>query len=128
MLSKGDGWEESLLEDGRAQGKGLVVKLAGCDDRDQAEAMRNRQIAIHRDQLEVLAENEYYWNDLIGLNVRSVDGVEFGRVDHLVDTGSNDVLVVKGDRERLIPFLQPDVVCRVDLEMREIEVDWDPDF
>ncbi|MBP0661591.1 16S rRNA processing protein RimM, partial [Mycobacterium tuberculosis] len=70
----------------------------------------------------------YYWVDLEGLQVRTVDGVELGRVSHLFSTGSNDVVVVQGDRERMIPFVQPDFVKSVDFEANLVIVDWDPEF
>ena len=85
-------------------------------------------IAVDRSQLPVLAEDEYYWNDLIGLGVVTRDGKELGRVSGLMQTGTNDVLVVSGERERLIPFIREQVVLAVDAEARRIEVDWDPDF
>jgi 16S rRNA processing protein RimM len=104
------------------------VHIAGIDDRDIAASLLNTQIAVRREQLPPAAEGEYYWSDLVGLAVRTIAGVELGKVTHLMQTGANDVLVVKGDRERLIPFLQPDVVKRVDLDAGIIEVDWDPEF
>jgi len=128
LIEQPQGWREVEVAQGRPQGKGLIVKLVGCDDRTQAEAWRNLKIAIRREQLEPLPEDEFYWSDLIGLRVRSLDGVDFGVVDHLLETGANDVLVVKGDRERLIPFLMHDVIRRVDLESGDMEVDWDPEF
>ncbi len=66
--------------------------------------------------------------DLIGLKVVTTEGVELGKVDHLMETGANDVLVVNGERERLIPFLQPQTVTRVDLDGGLLVVEWDPDF
>ncbi len=119
---------EVAVEDARRQGRGLIVKLAGCEDRNQAELIRNLEIAVPRDALEALAEDEYYWRDLIGLSVVAVGGADFGEVDHLVETGANDVLVVRGERERLIPFIRGDVIRKVDLDAGVIEVDWDPDF
>ena len=78
--------------------------------------------------LPLLKENEFYWTDLVGLTVVTVDGVVFGKVVRLLQTGANDVLVVKGDRERCIPYIRPNVVCRVSLQDKLIEVDWDPEF
>jgi 16S rRNA processing protein RimM len=73
-------------------------------------------------------EGEYYWTDLIGLTVINREGVTLGQVDHLLETGANDVLVVKGERERLIPFLLELVVLEVDLAQRMLRVDWEEDF
>ena len=128
LVSDDNGWKKIKLENSRSQGKGLIVKLQGCDDRNQAEAFGKREIAISAEQLETLATNEYYWSDLIGLRVKSQQGFDFGQVDSLVETGSNDVLVVKGEKERLIPYISPDVIKRIDLDAAIIEVDWDPDF
>ena len=127
-LASGSGWRETEPLEGRPHGKGLVVRLAECADRDAAAAMAGTEIAIHRSQLPATDDNEYYWNDLIGLQVVTVNGRELGRVDHLLETGANDVLVVSGDRERLIPYIQEQVIVSVDLEAGVIRVDWDPDF
>lgn len=121
-------WRSVAVEDGRTQGKGVVAKLAGYDDRDAAAALIGHEIAIRRDQLERLTAGEYYWADLEGLRVVTLDGVELGVVDHLFETGANDVVVVRGDRERLVPFVRGDVIRKIDLQGGVMEVDWDPDF
>lgn len=116
------------IEDGRVQGKGLAVLLPGFEDREQAAALVGTQIFVGRDQLPATAKNEYYWSDLEGLEVKTTLGQSLGRVAKLMETGANDVLVVRGDRERLVPFVQGQYVTRVDLEGGVIEVDWDPEF
>ena len=121
-------WRKVLPLNGRIQGKGLVAQLEGCDERDAAARLIGQDIAIRREQLPTPQEGEYYWTDLIGLEVETVDGVALGVVDHLLETGANDVLVVKGERERLIPYIWRDVVTEVDLEAGRLRVDWDPDF
>lgn len=123
-----DGWREVPLAAGRRHGKGVVAQLAGYDNRDAAAALVGTEVAVRRDQLPPPAAGEYYWADLIGLRVATVDGTDLGIVDHLMETGANDVLVVRGERERLIPFLPDDVVVEVDLEGGCMRVDWDPDF
>jgi 16S rRNA processing protein RimM len=129
LLDQGQGWQSWKLSSGRRQGKNVVLKLKGCNDRDMAEALAGAKIAIYRDQLPALdAPDEFYWTDLEGLSVETVKGESLGEIDHLFETGSNDVLVVKGDRERLIPFIWEQVVQEVDLEERRVVVDWDPDF
>jgi 16S rRNA processing protein RimM len=120
-------WQVREVLAGHPQGKALVVHLAGCEDRDDAARLTNVQIAVPRGQLPEPAEDEYYWTDLYGLRVLTLDGVALGVVDHLLETGANDVLVVRGERERLIPFVEPDVVRRVDLGEGVIRVDWHPD-
>jgi 16S rRNA processing protein RimM len=114
---------------GRAQGKGLVAVLPGIADRDAAAALVGGEIRVARSALPDPAPGEYYWTDLEGLEVSTTDGVPLGRVSHLVETGANDVLVVKGDgRERLIPFLVGRYVTQVDLPGGRMTVDWDPEF
>lgn len=129
FLRRGELGQAYRLESGRPQGKAIVAKLAGVDDRDQAAALVGLDIAVKRSQLaDDLAPGEYYWVDLEGLAVETVAGVSLGRVDHLMETGANDVLVVQGDRERLIPYLPGQVVVEVDLAAGRLLVDWDPEF
>lgn len=128
-IDRGRGWEAVKLDDGRAHGKSVVAKLQGCEDRDAATAWIGGIIAVRRDQLgSRLDEGEFYWTDLEGLEVVTTEGVELGRIDHLFETGANDVMVVKGDRQRLIPYLWEQVVKEVDLDNRRMVVDWDPEF
>lgn len=121
-------WQPRAVVEGRAHGKGIVARLADCADRDAAADLLDMEIAIRRDQLPEPAPGDYYWTDLIGLEVINAEGEVLGRVDHLLETGANDVLVVQGDRERLIPYLWGSVVSRVDLAEGRLYVDWDPDF
>lgn len=114
--------------EGRLQGKGLVARLDGCDERDLAHRLIGVTIGVSRSQFEPLEEGEYYWSDLEGLRVQTVDGTDLGVVDHLLETGANDVIVVRGERERLIPYLPGQVIRRVVLGQGLIQVDWDPDF
>lgn len=113
---------------GRDTGKHLIANLPGVDDRDAAEALRGSEIYVERSALPPPAADEYYWVDLEGLRVDTVDGMALGVVSHLFATGANDVLVVRGQRERLIPFLQPDVIRSVDFQAGRIVVDWDSEF
>ena len=116
------------LRVGRRQGKSIVASLDECEDRDRATALVGFEIAVPRTDLPSIAADEYYWADLIGLRVVAADGVDLGRVDHLLETGANDVMVVRGERERLIPFLPERVVRQVDVESGTIRVDWDSEF
>ncbi|NOT84394.1 MAG: ribosome maturation factor RimM [Methylococcaceae bacterium] len=113
---------------GQAQGKTIVATLAGTIDPNKAAELNGWEILIERSQLPPVAADEYYWADLEGLSVVTTLGVPLGIVDYLLDTGANDVLVVKGDRERLIPFLKEQTIHSVDLDKKLIVVDWDPDF
>lgn len=127
LLAGTDGWQRCKVEEGHPQGKGVVAKLEGYDDRDQAAGLVGLEIAVDRDRLPTAGPGEYYWTDLVGLRVVNREGVDLGVVDSLFETGSNDVLVVKGARERLIPFTE-DAVVEVDLDEGRLEVDWDPEF
>ena len=113
---------------GRIGAKGLVMTIPGIEDRDSAEALRGAELYVPRSALPPPAPGEYYWVDLEGMEVVTTEGVVLGRVSHLTSTGVNDVLVVEGDRERMIPFREPDYVTSVDFDARRITVDWDPDF
>lgn len=121
-------WRAFEVAEGRRQGKGVVVRLADCRDRDSAHRFLGAEIAIRRQQLPVAQAGGYYWADLVGLAVVTREGIVLGVVDHLLETGANDVLVVAGERERLIPYLPGTVVQEVDLERDVIRVDWDPEF
>ena len=121
-------WSEVRLLEGKPHGKGLIVRLEGCSERDAAAALSGADIAVYRSQLPEPREDEYYWNDLIGLRVVTIGGTHLGEVDHLIETGANDVLVIQGDRERLVPFVQGEVIRSIDLDKGEIRVDWDPEF
>jgi 16S rRNA processing protein RimM len=128
LLKKGDQIKPVNVVDGQLQGKTVVVQLADIDDRNQAASFMGWDIFITQDQLPKAAKGEYYWSDLIGLQVETIDGVQLGVVDSLLETGANDVIIVQGERERVIPFLQGRTIIKVDLEAGHIIVDWDPDF
>ncbi len=121
-------WQEMELEDSRLHGKGIVVKFAGFDDRDAIARFLDCDLAVRRAQLPTLEEGEYYWNDLLGLRVLTLDRIELGVVERLFETGANDVLVVRGEREHLVPFLLPEVITDIDLEQGIMRVDWDSEF
>jgi 16S rRNA processing protein RimM len=113
---------------GRETHKGLVAVFADVVDRDAAEALRGSEIWVPRSALPPVKPGEYYWVDLEGLRVVNLEGADFGTVSHLFSTGANDVLVARGERERMIPFLEPDYIRSVDFEAGVVTVDWDADF
>jgi 16S rRNA processing protein RimM len=121
-------WQALKVEDGRPNSRGVVLKFAGYEDRDTAATLLQLDIAVPREQLPVLEPGEFYWTDLQGMRVNTVDGIELGEVSRLMGTGANDVMVVTGAQERLIPFLLDTVVTDVDMEQGVIQVDWDPDL
>ncbi len=128
LLQTGSEWQPACIEAGQQQGKGLIAKLKGLDDRGRAREWLGCEIAVPRSALPELGPGEYYWVDLQGLRVRTLEGIELGSVSHLFETGANDVMVVQGDRERLVPFTLDHVVQRVDQDKGVIEVDWEPDL
>ncbi len=127
-------WQEVKLKQGKRHGKGLVAQLEGCNDRDQAKLYAGAEIAVESSKLPDLEDGDYYWSQLTGMNVETEAGVKLGKVDHLIATGSNDVLVVKGNQEsidteeRLIPWLPDQVITKIDLSGGVIRVDRDPEF
>ena len=121
-------WQPFAIVNSRAQGKGMIVQLDCIQDREAAAALVGCDIAIPRTQLPELESDEYYWFDLEGMCVVTLAGVELGTVSHLFTTGANDVLVVMGDRERLIPFIREQVIYDINRTARIIRVDWDTEF
>jgi len=122
---------------GQAHGDGVVASLAGITDRDAAAALVGAEIEVDRTTLGPAlggdasgpgATGEYFWVDLQGMEVRTPSGQALGVVDHLFETGANDVMVVAGAGRHLIPFLYGTVVLAVDGDRRVITVDWDPEF
>ena len=113
---------------GKRHGKGLIARIEGCWDRDQAAVLIGLPIRIQRSQLPPPGPDAFYWADLEGLRVLTQEGEELGRVDRVFATAANDVLVVIGDRERWIPFLWEQVVQEIDFQSGWIQVDWDADF
>ena len=112
---------------GRDTAKGVLLTLPEVVDRDQAVALAGAEIWVPRSRLPAPKPGEYYWVDLEGLRVVNREGVLLGTVSHLFETAANDVIVVAGDRERLVPFLDG-FVLGVDFDARQVTVDWDPDF
>lgn len=113
---------------GRESGKHLVATFPEVTDRNEVEAMRGTEIFVPRSALPPPKPGEFYWVDLEGFRVATVEGVDLGTVSHLFSTGANDVLMVRGDRERMVPFVEPDFVKSVDFAAGLITVDWDPEF
>lgn len=112
----------------RVGGKGLIGTLPGIEDRDAADALRGAELFVPRSALPPPKDGEFYWIDLEGLRVENLDGVDFGRAAFVFSNGANDVLVVRGDRERMIPWLRPDFIRALDFDAGRIVVDWDAEF
>jgi 16S rRNA processing protein RimM len=126
-LGRDQEWQKFAVEAVKVHSNTLLVKLQGVSDRDAAFALKGRRISVPREQLPATGENEYYWADLIGLKVTNQQHRFLGEVLDVFETGANDVLVVKGERERLIPFIDQ-VVLEVDLAAKSMQVDWDAEF
>jgi 16S rRNA processing protein RimM len=120
-------WQAQSVESAKVHGAAVVAKLAGIADRDQAAALQGMRIAVSRDDFPPPASGEFYWSDLVGLQVINAAGVVLGAVSRVFETGANDVLVVEGERERLLPFIET-VIRKVDLAGGRITVDWEADY
>jgi 16S rRNA processing protein RimM len=122
------------VEAGKRHGKGLIAKLTGVDDREIARSYCGHEIVADSSLLPELDEGDYYWSQLEGLLVYTESDQLLGKVSHLMETGANDVLVVKAtkdsldQRERLLPYLPDQVIKKIDLETGTMRVDWDPEF
>ena len=125
------GWEEVEVEEFSVNAKGVIAKLKGCDTRNSAELISRRDVAVPRDWLGETGTGEYLWIDLIGADVINTLGEKLGRVETLMETGANDVLVVKSEEaeggERLIPFVH-EVIVKVDREAKVLTVNWGKDY
>ncbi len=124
-LLRNRAWTPIQIESGKTYGNGIIVKLQGINTPEEARFLTGLAIGIPRSRLPRLKENEYYWSDLVGLTVINQRGETLGKVINLMETGSNDVLVVKGDKEHAIPYLPGKVITRIDLDKQEIHVDWE---
>lgn len=124
-------WIPIGVNGGQLQGKAVVMSLEKVTDRNQAMTLIGSELAIKRSQLLETDDDEFYWADLVGLTVINAENEKLGIVDHLIETGANDVLVVNGtepDTEYLIPFVLDRTILKVDLENKQIQVDWQADY
>lgn len=145
FLKTQHGLKEIEIDEYAFRPQGLMIHIKGCDDRDEAAALGKAVIEVNKSLLPELDEQEYYWHQLVGLEVFtefSGDSLEsdtaksqcLGRVKSLLETGANDVLVVEAssdsidERERLVPYVPGEFILAVDLEAGIIRVDWDPEF
>jgi 16S rRNA processing protein RimM len=127
LLGREGRWQRVVLAEGKRHGKAVIARLEGIEDRDAAAELTGSDIGVDRDALPAPGDGHYYWADLEGLTVVHKDGTELGRVAYLMATGANDVLVVDGPSERLIPFVPGDVILDVDIAAGVIRVDWEWD-
>jgi 16S rRNA processing protein RimM len=128
FLSKDESeWKEFKVESSSIQGRTVLSKIEHVNDRNDADQLRGFLIGINKIDLPALEKGKYYWSELIGLEVINQNDFNFGVIDSIMETGSNDVLVIKDDKETLIPYLD-NVVLKIDLERKNILVDWDENF
>jgi 16S rRNA processing protein RimM len=128
-LLKHGQWQKIAVSECKMHGNALIAHFSGFDIPEQAQAFVNCQIGIKREQLPPLSDGDYYWTDLIGLSVYNQDNQYLGQIDHLFETGANDVLVIKStEREYLIPYVKEHVVLNIDLLEKIMLVNWDKDF
>ncbi len=120
-------WKDIKLAEGKRHGKTVIARFDGIADRDEAAVLIGGDIGVLRHSLPETDSNEFYWADLEGLRVDKEDGTTLGTVAYLLATGANDVLVVRGDQEVLVPYVTDDVIKNVDLENGVIIVDWEWD-
>jgi 16S rRNA processing protein RimM len=127
-VGRGADWQEhEVAEAGVQSTKAVIARLAGCEEREAAARFRGSEIAVPRSQLPPPQPGEYYWVDLMGLRVVNSEARELGSVVQILQTGANDVLVVQGERERLIPFLEG-VILEVDRHGGVMRVNWSADY
>lgn len=126
-MQDGAGWREIEVEESAGHTACVVAKLNGVETREQAALLKSREIAVPREALPPASEDEFYWVDLIGMAVRNLADEDLGRVESMLDNGAQSVLVVRGDREHLIPFVEQ-FVREVDRSAGQIVVDWGLDY
>lgn len=127
LLGRNGDWQSIKVVEGQRHGKSVILRLEGVDDRDQAAALIGTEIGVDREELPKPEDGHYYWSDLLGLTVVHRDGTELGTINEMLETGTHDVMVVKGDTERLIPFVMNEIVIGVDLSNKQVNVDWEWD-
>ncbi|OGV33992.1 MAG: 16S rRNA processing protein RimM [Legionellales bacterium RIFCSPHIGHO2_12_FULL_35_11] len=106
----------------------ILIKVAGYEEREAVAHLTNNEILIHCDQLAILPDGEFYWHQLVGMEVFNDKQTHLGKVDDIIATGSNDVLVVTGEQRTLIPYIMNDYVTSIDITNNRITVNWDKDF
>ncbi|MGH8629913.1 MAG: ribosome maturation factor RimM [Burkholderiales bacterium] len=126
-LEGNSGWQAHAVAEAAVHGNSVVARLEGCIDRDAAAQLKGRSVAIPREQMPAPAPGEFYWADLIGLEVINMRGEALGLVEGLLDTGAGVVLTLDDGVRRLLPFAET-VVRQIDCEAGRIVVDWDKDY
>ena len=121
-------WQKMNVDDIKSYGNHFLLHIQGIDNPEDAKKYVGKEIAILRDQLAKLRQGEYYWTDLEGVTVINQNNIELGTIDHLMETGSNDVMVVVGKKRYLIPYIRKQVIIDIDLDTKIMHVNWDEEF
>jgi 16S rRNA processing protein RimM len=136
---KGD-WQNITLDEGKAHGKGVVAHFTGYDTRDDVAQLLGAELAINSEFLKPLGKNDFYWHDLIGLQVRNLEGIVFGQVRQIIETAAHDVLLIQPEQQHeqkgtenkpgdiLIPFVLEHYIIKVDINNGFILVEWQPEW
>jgi len=131
LMGRNGEWQSANVAEGQRHGKSVILRLDGVDDREQAASLIGTELGVDRGELPKPEDGHYYWSDLTGLTVVHRDGTELGTIDDMLETGTHDVMVVRseqdGEQERLIPFVNGEIVIKVDLENKRVDVDWEWD-
>lgn len=130
LLEAGDTWKPVEVEQVQLRNGGFTAKLVGIEDRDQAALITNVKLAVLRESMPELVD-ENYWSDVMGLTVYNEDQICLGKIVDIFETGANDVVVVKDEttgKEHLIPYVPEMYVLSVDLAAGTMQVRWDPEF
>jgi 16S rRNA processing protein RimM len=125
-IGLGSVWQSYRIEASGRSGGALTVKLAGIEDRDQAQALRGAQVCVPRSELPQRDDRDFYRADLIGCEVVNLEGIVLGQVQHFIETPAQVLMVVRGAQEFWIPAV-PQHLRRVDLPERRLVVDWNAD-
>jgi 16S rRNA processing protein RimM len=117
-------WSHHRIAESAVHGSSVVARLEGFDNRDTAAELRGSQVAVPRAAMPISREKEFYWSDLLGLEVQRPNATKLGVVTKILETGANTVLVVQGEKEVLVPFIDS-VIVSVDLKARKLVADWE---
>jgi 16S rRNA processing protein RimM len=121
-------WEEIKISEARFHSKCVIAHIEGCNAKEETPAYTNKLMAVKQSQLAKLDNDQFYWSELKDMQVMNTEDIVLGKVDHLFEAGANDILVVKGERKHLIPFIWKEFIKSVDRETKTIIVDWDSEF
>lgn len=127
LLKQRGGWVEADIEEARSNHRGVLMKLHGVDSPEDAQSYNGAELGVKRGDMPRLAPGEFYWSDLEGLDAVTPEGVVLGKVDHFQMLPANPIVVIRGEREHLVPFVKERIV-KVDLEAGRVVLDWGADW